>query len=93
MIGTDKGRVWITFNNGYTISIINGYGSYSENRYKSELIATPEFASIDSKDCEVAIVYKGEFVTNDFLNCGDSVKGYVRPDELAEIILMVKNKD
>lgn len=91
MIRTDKGHFWITFENGYEISVFNGFGSYSENHFKREVLTTPEFASVDSKDCEIAIIHEGVLCTNDFLHCGDSVKGYVSANELADIIYLVKN--
>ena len=87
MLKTDKGHFWLTFKNGYTISVFNGFGSYSENHYRKE----PEFASVDSNDCEIAILYNEIFATNRFVECNDSVKGYVSVDELAEIICKVKN--
>lgn len=31
MISTSFGHCWIKFENGYTISIFNGFGSYSED--------------------------------------------------------------
>lgn len=91
MIQTDKGHFWLTFENGYMISVFNGFRSYSENHFKQELIRTPEFVSIDSKDCEIAIIYNGIFATDRFVECGDSVKGYINADELADIIYKVKN--
>ncbi len=36
MLKTDKGHFWLTFKNGYTISVFNGFGSYSENHYRKE---------------------------------------------------------
>lgn len=91
MIGTDKGHCWLTFENGYKISIFNGYGSYSENQFKQDLIHIPEFASVDSKDCEVAVIYEDEFCTNRFIETDDSVKGWVTADELADLIKKVKD--
>lgn len=91
MIQTDKGHCWLTFENGYIISIFNGFGSYSENHFKQDLLRTPEFASVDSKDCEIAVIYKGIFCTNTFIETNDSVKGWVNADELADVIYKVKN--
>lgn len=91
MIQTDKGHCWLTFQNGYTISIFNGFGSYSENHFKQDLFHIPEFASVDSKDCEIAIMYGGIFATSRFIECDDSVKGWVTADELADVIYKVKN--
>lgn len=87
VLGTDKGHFWLTFENGYTISVFNGFGSYSENHFRKEY----EFASVDSNDCEIAILYNNMFVTSRFVECNDSVKGYVSVEELAEIICKIKN--
>lgn len=38
MIQTSYGQFKITFKNGYTISVVNGYGSYSENHYNQKLL-------------------------------------------------------
>ena len=87
MIKTDKGHFWLTFENGYMISVFNGFGSYSENHFKTNL----KKHNISSKDCEIAIIYNGIFTTDKFLKCNDDVKGYVSADELADIIYEVKN--
>lgn len=92
MIQTDKGQFKLKFKNGYEISIINGFGSYSENKFKYELFMPSKNSfEIKSKDCEIAIIYKEEFVTKKFIDCGDDVLGYISSDELADIIYMVKN--
>ena len=59
----------------------------TENHFRKEY----EFASVDSNDCEIAILYNNMFVTSRFVECNDSVKGYVSVEELAEIICKVKN--
>ena len=38
MIQTDKGHFRLTFENGYTISIFNGFGSHSENHFNRNLL-------------------------------------------------------
>lgn len=91
MIQTDKGHFLLTFKNGYTISVFNGVGSYSENHFKKELFNTADLAFTDSEDCEIAIIYNGALVTRNFIECNDDVKGYVSADELADIIYTVKN--
>lgn len=91
MIRIDKGHFWLTFDNGYTISIFNGYGSYSENHYNKKVLQTPEFAPVESKNCEIAIIYNGALVTNNHLECNDCVKGYVDINELVELINYVRN--
>lgn len=90
MIQTDKGHFWLTFENGYMVSIFNGFGSYSENHFKTDLLKQTENYIISSKNCEIAVIYNGEFVTRNFVECDDSVKGYVSADELADIIYKVK---
>lgn len=102
MIKTDKGHVWIEFENGYTISIFNGFGSYSDNHFNTNMISYPNptndkevFEYINqqptSSDCEIAIIYGARLVTDDILHCGDSVKGYVTMNELVDIMNLVKN--
>lgn len=91
MIQTDKGHFWLTFENGYMISVSNGFGSYSENHFRTDLLKNLENCSVNSKDCEIAIMYNEMFTTNRFVECNDSVKGYVNVDELADIIYKVKN--
>lgn len=91
-----NGGFRITFTNGYGIDVINGYGSYSENHFNTEL-AEKRFISIfnstetKSKDCEIAITYENELV-NPF-NWDDTVKGFVSVDELVEYINKVKKLD
>lgn len=96
MIEIGIGHCWLTFDNGYTLSIFNGYGSYSENNFNRELmdemyIKKNIFITAKSKNCEVAILYDGMFVTSDYLNCNDSVKDNVSFDELLKIIDLVRN--
>ena len=91
MIKTDNGHFWLTFENGYTISVFNGFGSYSENYLKNEFLKNLKHDKIKSKDCEIAIMYNGIFTTNKFVECAEDVKGYISADELADIIYKVKN--
>ena len=97
MISTRFGGFQIKFVNGYTISVFNGYGSYSENQFKDEIFETLRDLKIGdecvSKDCEVAIIYKNKFCTNKFIETDDRVKGYISADELADLIINVKNAE
>lgn len=86
MITTFRGHKWIDFKNGYTLSIFNGFGSYSENHFNFEV---RDKLIIKTKNCEIAIMYKNKYVTDSILHCGD-VKGYVDKEELKEIIKKVK---
>lgn len=99
-IKTDKGHFWITFSNGYTLSVFNGYGSYSDNHHngkymypmsEEELIRYNNI-KIESNECEIAIISPdGNLVTENYLDTNDSVKGYVDINELIEIINLVNN--
>jgi hypothetical protein len=92
MISTDKGRFQITFENGYTVSVINGFGSYTENHFNIDLMNPEKDTIITSKDCEIAILHNDKFVTRNFIdNIGDDVKGYIDPKELVDILYKVKN--
>ena len=98
---TDKGHFWITFDNGYTLSVFNGYGSYSDNHFNRNYILYPtneeekikyQNQLVESNNCEIAIISpNGDLITNDILQCGDSVKGYVDMAELVQIINVVNN--
>lgn len=88
MIITFRGHKWIKFKNGITLSIFNGFGGYGVNHYNWE--ARNKLIVI-SKDCEIAILRNGFFITDSILNNGDEVKGYVNKKELKEIIKKIKN--
>ncbi len=95
MIKTGIGHCWITFDNGYTISIVNDAGSYSENhldfKKMNDIIKHGNtLATWESKDVEIAIIKDDEFVTSEILDINDDVKGYVSIEELIEIINKVK---
>ena len=88
MIITTRGHFWIAFDNGYTVSVFNDYGSYSDNHFNSELVKSlmsGDNVEVSSKNCEVAIAYKDLGLVNP-LHWGDTVKGYVTPSELLEIL-------
>ena len=94
MISTSFGHCWIKFENGYTISIFNGFGSYSENHFNLfEKMQNLDFQDrCDSTDCEVAIIHdKLGFCTKTFVDSADSVIGFITPDELPELMMKVKN--
>ena len=97
MISTRFGGFQIRFENGYTISIFNGFGSYSENHFNTKLhekMANLNFTdSCISKDCEIAVIYEDIFCTDKFIETDDSVKGYINADELADLIIKVKNAE
>lgn len=88
MITTFRGHKHLHFKNGCVLSIFNGFGSYSENHYnfnvKDKLI-------IRTETCEVVILRNNFFITNDVLENGEDVKGYVDKKELKQIIKKIEN--
>lgn len=98
MISTSFGHFWIKFENGYTISIFNGFGSYSENLSNRKLFEKMQDLDFqdkcDSKDCEIAIIHDElGFCTRTFIDSADSVRGYITPDELPELMKKVKEAE
>lgn len=96
-VRTEAGHFWITFQNGYTLSCFNGYGSHTENNFafkKWQDIYMSEKPNIydnwwESKVVEIAILNKeGELITQDIIKSDDSVKT-VDINELVEIINIV----
>lgn len=87
MFETRQGHFWITFDNGYTVSVFNGDGSYSSNQ-KDSLDGSHSIST--STTCEVAVLYKDGF-SKDMLGWDDDVKADVTPSELLEIMEKVKN--
>ena len=83
MFKLGKGKFRIGFDNGYEVSIIYGFGSYTENHFKINLINDKQ-TFIVSNECEVAIIYDNTFV-NPF-GWDDSVKGHVSSTELLKIL-------
>lgn len=96
MLRTEGGHFWITFDNGYTLSCFNGFGSHTENNFviekqrEIEKSRSPYTNSWESKLVEIAILYHGELVTQNHIVSDDSVKT-VDIEELVEIINIVSN--
>lgn len=82
------GRKTMEFDNGYSLSIINGFGSDSDNKFRSDLI---EQKIIRSRFCEVAVIKNGKFVTKKVLDTTDDVLGWVDKKQLAKIIIKVRS--
>lgn len=98
MISTELGHCWIQFENGYMISIFNGFGSYSENHFNrkefDKLHNPKPFDRCESESCEIAIMRNDIFCTSNFIpDCDSSVMGYVKPDELPDIMKKVKEAE
>lgn len=89
MIVTEAGHCWITFKNGYTLSIFNGMGSYTENHFNINKDTT----RYESKTMEIAVLIDGMFCTRQFFDydIGDDVTT-ITPDELPELIKKISEK-
>lgn len=93
---TEGGHFWLEFDNGYTLSCFNGFGSYTENNSAIE-----KWTKImnerdiyenrwESELVEIAILRDGELVTQNIIESDDSVKT-IKGNELVEIINIVNN--
>lgn len=98
MIRTELGHFWITFDNGYTISVFNGYGSYTENhtniKHWQEISKIGDiYSNWTSDTCEISVLDKNGigFKTKEILNHHEDVIGHVSVSELIEYINIVKN--
>ncbi len=96
---TEGGHFWITFDNGYTLSCFNGFGSHTENNFaidkweKISMKNAPYYENYwESELVEIAILYNGDLVTQNVIESDDSVKT-VNINELVEIMNIVKNKE
>ena len=83
----------MTFDNGFTISVQWGTGNYCENNrpsidHSDQLDWSNRPGEYSSPDAEIAIWNKDN-VWYDFGH--DRVKGYCKPDEVADWIIKVKN--
>ena len=79
----------LTFENGLTISVQFGSGNYCD-RCSFNLVFDSEMQTniVKSENAEIAIWDQN----NNWFNFGnDTVKGWVKPDEIADWIWKVKN--
>lgn len=77
----------ITFANGYTVSIQFGPNNYCQRKYERDWRAPEHAARWASTDAEVAVFRPDDSFVH--LTEFDDVKGYVTPDEVAQIIATV----
>ena len=100
-IRTGMGKVQIKYDNGYTLSIINGFGSHTENadaygKYWKIMENRDITASWTSEDIEIAVISPAnEFVTMEFIKEAKDLVVTVSIRRLIEIMneLMVKEKN
>lgn len=84
----------ITFENGYTISVQFGPGNYCEN-YDREisLYSEEECGKSGSIDAECAVFGKNQHLINVPLEgWDDTVKGYMKPKEVLELMNWVASQ-
>ena len=91
MIKTSAGHFWITFDNGYTLSLFNGFGSYTENHFKfekqNEIMKHNEPDEWESEQIEIAIIREDlGFVTQDIIKEANDSVMTINTNELVEII-------
>ena len=91
MFKTEGGHFWLKFNNGYTLSCFNGFGSHTENnfafeKYKKIIDDGNIFENNwESSVIEIAILKNNKLVTQNVIKSDDSVKT-VDMQEFIEII-------
>ena len=90
IITFNYGHKRIKYKNGLFLSIFNGFGSYSENHFKHNMMNKKV---IMSKDCEIAVLKDNEFFTRDVLGVDSDVLGHIDASLLREIKKKVKNYD
>ena len=91
MIKTGAGHFWITFDNGYTLSLFNGFGSYTENHFnykkQNEIMKHNEPDEWESEQIEIAIIKEDlGFVTQDIIKEANDIVMTINTNELVEII-------
>ena len=79
---------WITFKNGWTVSVTWAPGTYNDNRGMTFMEAFAK-KDLSSKDAEIAAWNEDDTMWWDFdgkkpVHSGGYVKGWVKPDELIE---------
>jgi hypothetical protein len=94
MIKTRNQGFHLTFENGWTISVqigaLNYCGDYPDNEMDRN-----DYTKLDSKPCQrinAEIAYWQNDGPMESFEDGDTVKGWVSPDEIAEWIYKIKNK-
>ena len=80
------GHCRLTFKNGYTVSLYNGFGSYSDNKFDTNLLDITADDDVASTYCEVAIIKNGKFVTRDVIGDDTDVIGYESIDDVLDIL-------
>ena len=97
-VRTEMGHFWLTFENGYTLSVFNGYGSYTENhmnlkKFKEITDTQNIYDGWESEKVEIAILNSiGDLITQNIIESDGSVKT-IDVNELVEVINIVSKLD
>ena len=95
-VRTEMGHFCFLFENGYTLSVFNGYGSHTENnfafqKWRNIIDNKLTYEGWESELIEIAILnQQGDLITQNIIESDDSVKT-VNVNELIEIINIVNN--
>lgn len=78
----------VTFENGFTVSVQFGFGTYSANKTVRTYDSLER--KVDCADAEVAVLYPtGGFVPISDGGYADDIVGWVKPDQLAVLMAIV----
>ena len=81
----------LQFANGLIIRVKIGEFNYCDNYGKKNLNEVLPGYALECENCEVSIMDEfGNFITHEFGATNDTI-GYIKTDDLAELILKVKN--
>ena len=84
----DKG-FYITFKNGYTVSVQFGYGNYCDNFTRNPNVKNPE-----SKTAEIAIWDKDvNLLTSKWSGKQDDVEGYLTPKQVLDALVWAEAQE
>lgn len=98
-IRTGMGKVQIKYDNGYTLSIANGFGSYTENHFDvdkyTKIIDNKDiFASWTSEEVEIAVIGpRGIFITDEVIEGANDIVITVSVKKLIEIMFYLMSKE
>ncbi len=77
----------VTFENGYTLSVQFGFCNYSQHRFNKDAVVDGDCSS---NTAEIAVITpKCELMR---LTLDDCVRGYIKADEVAEIMAIVATR-
>lgn len=95
IVSRENSKISMFFQNGYSISIIFGWGSYTDNRNHPKMNDLSKEYEVTSSTVEIAIFDSNNnwynFETEKFEKDSTDVAGYISIDDLAEWIYKVKS--